>query len=212
MLSGMGIKLISSHVGSGTLKDQAGSWQQATLLSRFDELVEKAAQTGQQYLTCSWMDESMRKTPEDLKKTADLFNKAGETCQQAGMTFAYHNHDFEFQKVGDTMLYDYMLENTDPDLVKYEMDMYWVVSGKQDPMTYFKKYPNRFPLGHVKDMDKQDKTKNAVVGQGSIDFPTMLKAAEEAGMKHFLVEQETFTLPSIEAMKENYQYLADLKV
>lgn len=212
MLSDMGLTLVSSHFGSGTRNGKAASWRQATILSRFEELASKAAETGQQYLTCSSMDESLRKSPDDVKRTAELFNKTGETCKKAGLQFAYHNHDFEFKKVGDVMLYDYMLENTDPELVQWELDMYWVVAGGQDLATYLKKYPNRFPLGHVKDMDKQDKTRNAVVGQGSIDYASLLKVAQENGMKHFLVEQETFTQPSVEAMRENYKYLSELKV
>lgn len=212
MLNDMGLKLVSSHFGSGTKDGKADSWRQATMQARFDELVGKAAETGQQYLTCSWMDESLRKTPDDLKGTADLFNKTGETCQKAGLTFAYHNHAFEFEKVGDSMIFDFMLENTDPELVKWELDMYWVVAGGQDPVAYLQKYPDRFPLGHVKDMDKQDKTKNAVIGTGSIDYANILKVAEDAGMKHFLVEQETFTKSPIEAMKENYEYLSNLEV
>ncbi len=212
MLSDMGLTLVSSHFGSGTRNGKAASWRQATMLTRFEELVQKAAETGQPYLTCSSLNESLRKTPDDLKRTAELFNKTGETCKQAGLQFAYHNHAFEFEKVGDTLMYDYMLENTDPELVQWELDMYWVVAGGQDLATYLKKYPNRFPLGHVKDMDKQDKTKNAVVGQGSIDYASLLKVAQENGMKHFLVEHETFTQPSIETMRENYEYLAGLKV
>lgn len=212
MLNELGLTLVSSHFGSGSYTHNADSWYQATMLSRFDELVENAAKTGQKYLTCSWMDQSLRNTPEDLKKTADLFNQVGEKCKQAGMTFAYHNHSFEFDKVGDHVLYDFMLENTDPDLVKYEMDIYWLVAAGKDPLAYFEKYPDRFPLGHVKDMDKQDNQKNSVIGKGAIDYPTILKSAREAGMKHFLVEQESFVQPSIEAMKENIDYLSALRI
>lgn len=212
MLSELGLTLVSSHFGSGSSTHNAESWHQATMLSRFDELVENAAKTGQKYLTCSWMDQSLRNTPEDLAKTAELFNQVGEKCKQAGMTFAYHNHSFEFDKVGDHVLYDFILENTDPELVKYEMDIYWLVAAGKDPLAYFEKYPNRFPLGHVKDMDKQDSQKNSVIGKGAIDYPTILKAARESGMKHFLVEQETFVQPSIEAMKENIDYLSALRI
>ena len=212
MLSDMGLTLVSSHFGSGTRDESAESWQQATLLSRFDELVEKAAETGQPYLTCSSLQESLRQTPDDLKQMAEVFNQAGETCKKAGLQFAYHNHAFEFEPIGDTMMYDFMLENTDPELVQWEMDMYWVVAGGQDPIAYLKKYPNRFPLGHVKDMDKQDKTKNAIIGQGSIDYVNVLDVAQAAGMKHFLVEQETFTGTSLDAMQEDYQYLSEIKV
>src|SRR5690606_34961465 len=103
---------------------QADSWRQATMLSRFDELVEKAVEAQQKYLTCSSLDESLRQTPDDLQRTAELFNQAGQTCKDAGLQFAYHNHAFEYEKIGDMLMFDYLLENTDPDLVKYELDMY----------------------------------------------------------------------------------------
>ena len=212
MLSDMGLTLVSSHFGSGTRDEQVDAWQRATLLSRFDELVERAAETGQSYLTCSSLQESLRQTPDDLKEMAERFNQAGETCRQAGLQFAYHNHAFEFETIGDTMMYDYLIENTDPELVQWEMDMYWVVAGGQDPIAYLNKYPNRFPLGHVKDMDREDRTKNANIGQGSIDYAKVLDVAKEAGMKHFLVEQETFAGTPLDAMQENYQYLSDIKV
>ncbi|RDC65853.1 sugar phosphate isomerase/epimerase family protein [Adhaeribacter pallidiroseus] len=212
MLNGLGLKLISSHFGSGTRDGKAESWHQATMLTRLDELAGKAAETGQKYLTCSWMDKSLRTSPDDLKRTADLFNSVGETCKKAGLQFAYHNHAFEFEKVGDSLIYDYMLENTDPKLVQWEMDIFWLVAGNYDPVTYFKKYPNRFPLGHVKDMDKQDKKKNTEIGTGSIDYASILKEAKKYGMKHFIVEQESFTRPSIESMKMNYTNLAGLNV
>lgn len=212
MLRDAGITLVSSHVGSGSRAGKAGAWQQATLLQNFPELAEKAAETGQKFITCSWMDESLRKTPDDLKRTAELFNQTGEAAKKAGLQFAYHNHDFEFKKVGDVVLYDYMLANTDPDLVKYELDLFWVAAGGQDPLAYFTKYPNRFPLCHVKDMSKEDKTKNTEVGSGSINYQQVLKAAKDAGMQHYLVEQETFTRPSIESMRMSYNYLAGLTV
>jgi sugar phosphate isomerase/epimerase len=212
MLRDMGITLVSSHVGSGNKDSKPGAWQQATLMQNFSELTAKAAETGQKYITCSSLDGSLRKTTDDLKRVAELFNKSGETAKKAGLQFAYHNHAFEFEKVGNVMVYDYLLQNTDPELVKYEMDLFWVVNGGQDPLAYFKKYPNRFPLCHVKDMSKEDKTKNTEVGSGTINYKQILKAAKDAGMKHYLVEQESFTRPSIESMRINYNYLANLTV
>jgi sugar phosphate isomerase/epimerase len=212
MLRDMGITLVSSHVGSGNKDSKPGAWQQATLMQNFPELTAKAAETGQKYITCSSLDGSLRKTTDDLKRVAELFNKSGETAKKAGLQFAYHNHAFEFEKVGNVMVYDYLLQNTDPELVKYEMDLFWVVNGGQDPLAYFKKYPNRFPLCHVKDMSKEDKTKNTEVGSGTINYKQILKAAKDAGMKHYLVEQESFTRPSIESMRINYNYLANLTV
>ncbi|GLU55275.1 sugar phosphate isomerase/epimerase family protein [Dyadobacter frigoris] len=208
MLNGMGLKLVSSHFGSGKNDGKAESWHQATMLTRFDELVDKAAETGQPYLTCSSLDKSLRTTPEDLKRTAELFNKVGEKCKKAGLQFAYHNHAFEFEKIGDSLMYDFMLENTDAKLVQWEMDIFWLVAGQHDPVAYFKKYPNRFPLCHVKDMDKLDKKKNTEIGNGSIDYVNILKEGKKAGMKHFIVEQESFTRPSIESMEMNYKSLS----
>jgi sugar phosphate isomerase/epimerase len=212
MLNGMGLKLISSHFGSGTREGKAESWRQATMLAGFDELVAKAAETGQKYLTCSWMDKSLRGSAEDLKQTAELFNTVGEKCKKGGLQFAYHNHAFEFEKVGESLIYDFMLNNTDPKLVQWEMDIFWLVAGQHDPVAYFKKYPNRFPLGHVKDMDKLDKKKNTEIGNGSIDYAAILTAGKKAGMKHFIVEQESFTRPSIESMEINYKNLSVLNV
>ena len=213
MLQDMGMTLVSSHFGSGAPGGQAASWRQATMLHGFEELASKAAEAGQAYLTCSSLNEQLRQTPADLKRTADLFNRTGEICRKVGLQFAYHNHAFEFEKVGDVVIYDYLLENTDPNLVKYEMDMYWVVAGGHDPIAYFNKYPNRFPLGHVKDMSKDDRTKNADVGNGSIDYTTILNEAQDVGMDHFFVEQENnFSPTPIESMRKNYNYLASLTV
>lgn len=212
MLNGMGLKLISSHFGSGTREGKAETWHQATMLNKFDELAGKVTETGQQYLTCSWMEKSLRNTPDDLKRTAELFNTIGEKCKKAGLQFAYHNHAFEFDKVGDSLIYDFMLDHTDPKMVQWEMDIFWLVAAQHDPADYFKKYPNRFPLGHVKDMDKLDKKKNTEIGNGSIDYAKILKEGKKAGMKHFIVEQESFTRPSIESMEINYKNLSVLKV
>ena len=213
MASDLGLNLVSSHFGSGSREgSKDNDWHRATMVHHFEQLADKAAQTGQKYITCSSLSESLRKTPDDLKRTAELFNQTGETARKAGLQFAYHNHDFEFNQVGDVMMYDFLLANTDPDLVKYELDLFWVVAAGKDPVAYLEKHPNRFPLCHVKDMDKQDKSKNTEVGSGSIDYPKVLKAAKDNGMKHYLVEQESFTRPSIESMRINYNYLSKLTV
>ena len=212
MTKDLGLNLVSSHFGSGSPDDKPGDWHRATMLHNFDQLAAKAAETGQQYITCSSLSESLRKTKDDLKRTADLFNQTGEKAKKAGLQFAYHNHAFEFDQEGDVMMYDYLLANTDPELVKYELDLFWVTAAGKDPVAYLEKYPNRFPLCHVKDMDKQDKTRNTEVGTGSIDYQKVLKAAKDNGMKHYLVEQEYFTRPSIESMRINYNNLSKMTV
>jgi sugar phosphate isomerase/epimerase len=212
LLSGMGLTLVSSHFGAGKPGAKIDNWHQATILQDLPTLLEKAAQTGQQYLTCSSLDESMWKTKDDLKKTAEMFNKTGESVKKAGMQFAYHNHDYEFTKVEDVLMFDFLVENTDPELVKWELDIFWVLAGGQDPVAYLKKYPNRFPLSHIKDMDKNDKTKNTEIGTGALNLQEVLKAAKDGGMKHFLVEQENFSIPIMESMKINYNYLSKVSV
>lgn len=212
MASDAGLTLVSSHFGSGSYNGKADTWRQATMLQRFDELCGKAAETGQKYITCSSLSEGLRKTKDDLKRTAELFNKTGETAKKAGLQFAYHNHAFEFEQVGDVMIFDYLLANTDPELVKYELDLYWVVRAGKDPVAYLEQHSNRFPLCHVKDMDKDKKEDNTEVGNGSIDFAKVLKAAKDNGMQHYLVEQETFTRPAVESMAISYNYLSKLTV
>jgi sugar phosphate isomerase/epimerase len=212
MTKDLGLNLVSSHFGSGSRDDKPGDWHKATMLQNFDQLAAKAAETGQQYITCSSLSEGLRKTKDDLKRTAELFNQTGEKAKKAGLQFAYHNHNFEFDQVGDVMMYDFLLANTDPELVKYELDLFWVTAAGKDPVAYLEKYPNRFPLCHVKDMDKQDKTRNTEVGTGSIDYQKVLKAAKDNGMKHYLVEQEYFTRPSIESMRINYNNLSKMTV
>jgi sugar phosphate isomerase/epimerase len=212
LMDDVGMKLVSSHFGSGERNGASVSWQKATLLQNFDVLVDKAAETGQQYLTCSSLHEGLRKSQDDLKFVADLFNKAGEKCRKAGMTFAYHNHDFEFKKIGDVTIYDYLLENTDPELVKYELDMYWLVRGDHDLEAYLNNHSDRFPLGHVKDMHKEDKARNAELGNGIINYQKILRVARDNGMKHFLVEQETYTNSSMESMEANAEYMSRLTI
>jgi sugar phosphate isomerase/epimerase len=212
MVKDAGMELVSSHVGSGAQNAESVAWKNASLTQNFEGLVEQAAKTGQRYLTCSSLHDSFRQNSDDLKRAVDLFNRSGEMCKKAGMVFAYHNHDFEFEKIGNDVILDYLIENTDPELVKYELDMYWVARGGMKIEDYLRKYPNRFPLGHVKDMSKEDNSKNTVIGSGEINYKEVLGVAKENGMQHFFVEQETYTMSSLESMRKSIEYLSDLKV
>lgn len=152
---------------------------------------------GHQYITIPWMKEENRKTIEQYKALADRINKAAEICKAAGLKLAYHNHDFEFADINGQHGYDIFLNNTDKDLVKFEMDLYWVVRAGYDPIELFKKHPGRFHMWHVKDMLKTDKTKNTEVGNGSVDFKKIFANAKLAGVKHYIVEQENTYMPDI---------------
>jgi sugar phosphate isomerase/epimerase len=152
---------------------------------------------GNKYIIIPWMQEERRKNIDQYKALAERINKAGEICKQANLQLAYHNHDFEFADMNGQHGYDVLLNNTDKDLVKMEMDLYWVVRAGYNPVELFKKHPGRFNLWHVKDIDKADKTKNTEVGNGTVDFKTIFANAKLSGVKHYMVEQENNYKPDI---------------
>lgn len=161
-------------------------------------------------------------TPEEARRTADLANRIGEQARRVGLQYAYHNHDFEFADQGEGAIgYDLLLRETDPQLVKFEIDCGWMRLGGRDPRAYFARYPHRFPMIHVKDFlpaSAQPHDPNAPphpgaeLGRGMIDYRPILLAAEKAGLKHYFAEQEgPFTrMTQLEAARQAYQYLRSL--
>lgn len=158
----------------------------------FEKKVDECAAIGLKYIIHAW--EGPDKTISDYKKMAEDFNKKGELCHKAGMKFAFHNHAFTFQLLENQYAQDVLMENTNPDYVSFEMDMYWVVTAGQDPVAWLKKYNNRFKLCHVKDRSKTaaatDHDASCNLGTGKIDFATLLPVARKCGMDYFYVEQE----------------------
>lgn len=171
------------------------------------KVLDTAHTIGQTYAVCPFIDESMR-TPDGWKRVTDTFNRTGEECKKAGIQFAYHNHDFEFKPENGQMPYDIILNNTDPKLVKMEMDLFWTVKGKQDPLTYFNRFPGRFCLVHVKDMKQNGEMTE--VGSGSIDFKKIFEESEKAGIQHYFVEHDQPKDP-LESIKASYEYLHKLR-
>lgn len=149
-----------------------------------------ANELGHSYVIIAWLDEAQRDTIDKYKKLAERINLAGEICKKANLQLAYHNHSYEFEEMNGRHGYDILLNNTDSNLVKMELDLYWVVKSGYDPITIFKAHPGRFPLWHVKDMDKINNTKNTEIGNGLIDFKKIFAASELAGVKHYIIEQE----------------------
>lgn len=172
-------------------------------------VLEAAHTVGHQYVVCPFIDEKMRKQPGIWKQIAENFNRAGEATQKAGMQFAYHNHSFEFEPVDGKLPYDMLLAETDPKLVKMEMDLYWTVKGGADPLTYFKRYPGRFPLVHVKGMDKGGNMAS-VSAENSIDWKKIFAHSGEAGIRHYIVEHDNPTSP-FGSLEESYRYLEQLR-
>lgn len=201
LLDDNGLTSHSGHFGLGTFLTDGNT----------DELkaaIAAAKVLGSEYITIPWLDESIRKTADDYKKIALKINEAGKLCKEAGIRIAYHNHNFEFDKQGDTTGYEILLKNTDKDLVDFELDLYWVVRSGNDPIKLFTENPGRFTMWHVKDMDKKDPALNAEVGTGAIDFKPIFADAKLSGMKHFFVEHETNYKPNpIESVAASCAYI-----
>lgn len=162
--------------------------------------IEDAATVGQRYVISPWLDESLRHDTEGLKRFMDQFNKCGELCKAHGMTFGYHNHNFEFSTmVGDNNLYDFILKNTDPKLVAQQMDIGNMLGAGGTAMDLLKKYPGRFELMHVKDEIKSttgggmDGYESTVLGEGVMPVKEIIKEARKiGGTSQFIIEQESY--------------------
>ncbi|MFL5503610.1 MAG: sugar phosphate isomerase/epimerase family protein [Gemmatimonadaceae bacterium] len=176
------------------------------------ELLEKnlpktfadAKTIGHQWVTLPWLSEERRKTADDWKRMASLLNKFGSQARSAGLRFAYHNHDFEIRPVGGVRPLDTLLTETDPSLVDFEMDLYWVIFGGGDPLYFFKRYPNRFPLVHVKDSAGPPDNRMVDVGAGKIDFRSIFAANDR--IQHYFVEHDQPADP-IATIRNSYNYL-----
>lgn len=171
--------------------------------------IEAAKTLKSEFLTVPWVDEPFRKSLEDYKKIASRLNQAAKMCADSGLKLAYHNHDFEFQKHDGVTGYEILLNETDKNLVCFELDLYWVVRSGNDPLQLFKENPGRFKMWHVKDMDKQNQALNTEVGSGLIDFKPFFVAAKQAGMVHFFVEQENnFAVNSFQSIKTSCDFIS----
>jgi sugar phosphate isomerase/epimerase len=167
---------------------------------------------GHEWVVLPWLDPSLRKTSDDWHRHAERLNHLGEAANKAGLKFAYHNHDFELAKDGNgegTHL-DMLLSMTDPKVVSYEMDVYWVTKGGGDPIAFFKKYPGRFPLLHLKDATPAPAQDITDVGSGTIDWKKVITAGRAQGAKHAFVENDHPTDPLV-AARTSYTYLSKLK-
>ena len=198
------------------------------VVAHWPEALDTAHQIGQNFIVCPMIDEKLRQAPDGYKRVAEQFNKAGEASKKAGIQFAYHNHFWEFEpdkNLGGKFPYDYLLQNTDPNYVKMEMDLCWISVAGKDPLSYFNKYPGRFPLVHVKDYvndpnatssyagatgSVEFKGRLADAGKGTIDFKRIFAESEKGGIKHYFVENDDAKQP-FEDIKISYDYLSGLR-
>lgn len=198
-----GLSAPSGHYGMDQLLGEGK-------LDDLDAAIEAAKTLGHQYVTMPYVNGKFRQTAADFKTIVTRLNLAAERVKKAGLKMAYHNHDFELLPVEGVLLYDVLLKETDPALVDFEMDLYWVVRAGQDPVNLFTQHPGRFTMVHVKDMDKQNSKLNTEVGKGSINFPAIFKQAKTAGIKHYIVEQENFAIDPYVSITESCAYLKSI--
>lgn len=203
------------NIGFKQLMDDLGMKMIASHVNNFDDFesfarkADEAAAIGMKYLICPY---ARQDSLDEYRALAERFNRAGEIAQQAGIGFAYHNHDYSFQKLEGEYPQDLLMQNTDTDLVDYELDIYWAAVANEDPATWLRKYPNRFVLSHVKDLKRNGGPQSTVVGQGEIDWASLLPIAKAQGMEYFIVEQEQYegTTP-VDAARDSAIYMQHLQ-
>ncbi len=196
LLDELGMTAISSH---------------ANVFEEFERKANEAAEIGLTFIVCPWI--GPQDTLDGYREMADQFNEIGEIANNVGLRFAYHNHAYSFEEQDGEMPHDILMENTDPDLVEYQMDIYWVVAAGQDPAEWMRKYPGRFTSGHVKDIAPGDEPESTILGTGAIDFTQLLPVAVEQGMEAFIVEQEAYTgTTPMNAIRDNALYMQELGV
>ena len=205
LLSKNGLIMPSSHYRLGEEKEKE-QIVQGTLLHGWDRAVDDAATVGIKYMVCAYLSAGERGDLNHFKYVADQLNIAGERCKKAGIQLCYHNHDFEFLQQNGQLPYDVLMSETDKNLVKMEMDIYWVTKAGQDPIALIQKYPGRFPLWHLKDMNPADKS-FAEVGYGSIDFKKIFKYSNDAGLRYFFVEQDTTPGLPMDSISKSITYI-----
>lgn len=197
-LDGLGMSMKASHVNNFNDFDS------------FARKVEEAAEIDAQYLICPYAQQG---SLDDYRQLADDFNRAGEIARDAGIRFAYHNHGYTFERMDGIYPQDLLMENTDPDLVDYELDIYWLAAVNADPVAWMRKYPGRFKLGHVKDISRSGgEPTTTTLGRGELDWATILPAARAQGMEHFIVEQENYegTTP-LQAVEDGAAFLKSMR-
>lgn len=212
MLAKNGLAAPSTHVSYKSLEP-----------NNFTAVIDSSKVLGNKFIVNPWIDEEVRNQPDGWKRAAETFNRTGATCKKNGIQFAYHNHWFEFLPVDGKLPYDTLLAETDPKLVKMELDMCWITVANQNPIKYFEQYPGRFPLVHLKDVKEIPQITAAgaqnfgdtfegitEVGSGIIPWKDLLAFSQKAGIKHYFVEHDKPKSP-FESIQTSYNYLEKLR-
>lgn len=189
----LGMRLVASHVSFND--------------TNMGMVLEAHREAGIKYMVWPWLSQEQRSSLDSYREIAGKCNTIGKMCKDNNMKFGYHNHDFEFHEMDGRVPYDILLEETDPELVCMEIDLYWVTYAGKDPKAYFEKYPGRFELWHIKDMAGDESMEMTEIGSGIIDFEELLGMAAASGMKEFFIEQDTIKGNVFESVQTSYNYL-----
>lgn len=207
ILNDLDLKMYSGHTQTGAHAPE----ETHTMINQWEKACEDAAKIKQENIVLAYIHDFERTSLDDYKKLAELCNKCGETAKSFGVQLAYHNHDFEFHEIENTIPYDILLSEVDADLMKYELDLYWTRKAGVEALDYFNKYPNRFPLWHIKDMEDGGDQFFTEVGNGVIDWKKYFAAQTLSGMQHFYVEQDHCkNHKPLESVKISVDYLNTL--
>lgn len=195
-LDDQGLTLVSTH---------------ANVFENYQQKVDQLAEIGATYITCPYI--GPQESIDDFYQLAEQFNELGQIANDAGLKFAYHNHAYSFEEVDGEIPQVVMMDNTDPNLVDYQLDMYWVAAAGEDISAWLQRYPNRFTSGHVKDSSGGENAESVVLGTGTIDYPSIIEVAQQNGMEHFIVEQEAYTgTTPLDAARANAEYMQTLDI
>jgi sugar phosphate isomerase/epimerase len=193
------LPILSSHVGHNA----PDSANYAATMAWWDTCIDAHVALGCKYIVQPSMDRSAYQDLAGIKKYVEYFNEVGAKCNAKGIRFGYHNHSNEFKTISDdstTVIYDYMLQNTDPSKVMFEIDLYWAVEGGVNPVDYFNKYPGRFELWHIKDQEE-------IGASGKMDFQSIWAGAEKSGMKYGVVEVERYNFDTFTSCQKSIDFL-----
>jgi sugar phosphate isomerase/epimerase len=170
----------------------------------WDACIDAHVQAGVKYIVQPFMGNDAFESLDALKKYCKYFNAVGEKCKAKGIIFGYHNHEREFETIDGQVIFDFMLQNTDPSKVFFQIDLWWAYVGGANPNEYFATYPDRFILWHVKD-------EKEVGGSGKMDFESIFDGARKSGMQHVIVEAEEYTVSAMDGVRKSYDFLKAAK-
>lgn len=207
IIDDLNLKMVSGHIGLGSDTGEMG------LTHQFKEVCEDAKYVGQKYIGTGWLAMEKRKTIDDYKRFADHLNKGGSIAKQYGLKLFHHNHDFEFAKLNGIVPYEILLNETDKNLVTFELDHYWTKKAGIDSIKLMKDHPGRFSLWHIKDMDNTERQSFTEVGTGIIDYSKIFQEKSIPKMEYFFVEQDScVNYPPLKSIGISFNNLKKLQL